>query len=299
MRISNFSPGRALSLLDVRFLAVCLPLVAALGTLVPVVALGAAGAAGQTSPPVDQKRQAPSPTFPKPAPAGPLSGTLPAAQSIIDRYIEAIGGRKAVLAHTSSHVTGTMSVEGSGVSGVLDVYAATPDKALMKINLGGIGEVIEGFDGTNGWSVSPITGPMLAIGKELEQKKFDAAFYADLHEPGRYASMKTVEKIAFEGRPCYKVSLMRKDGGEDLELFDVQTGLKVAAILTRESPMGPIAATQSQTDYKKFGNVLVPTTLKATTMGVVQVFTISTLEFDTVAPSVFEPPAAIKALLAK
>src|SRR4051812_18527590 len=43
------------------------------------------------------------------APAAP-STALPSARSIIDRYVEAIGGRKAILAHTSTHASGTMSM---------------------------------------------------------------------------------------------------------------------------------------------------------------------------------------------
>ena len=248
--------------------------------------------------------QAPAPSTPapatkgaKPSPATTPTAALPSARSIIDRHIAAVGGRKAILAHTSSHATGTMTVAGSGITGVLDVYSAKPDKSLVKINLGGIGDVFEGFNGTHAWSVSPITGPMLTQGKELAEKKFDADFYSDLHEDARYASMKTVEKIAFEGRPCYKVSLIRKDGGEDIELYEVETGLKAGAIVTRESQMGPMTVTQVHSDYKKLGGMLLATTMKQTAMGVEQVLKITTVEFDNVSPSMFDLPAPIKALI--
>ena len=249
--------------------------------------------------------QAPAPS--KPAPAGqgakaPASApastaSLPSARSIIDRHIEAVGGRKAILSHTSSHATGTMTVAGAGITGVLDVYSAKPDKSLVKINLGGIGDVFEAFDGIHAWSVSPMTGPMLTQGKELAEKKFDADFYSDLHEEGRYASMKTIEKTTFEGRPCYKVSLVKKDGGEDVDFYDVETGLKAGAVVTRESQMGPMTVTQVHSDYKKFGGMLLATTMKQTAMGVEQVLKITSIEFDNVEPSTFDPPAQIKALI--
>jgi hypothetical protein len=252
-----------------------------------------------------QAPQAPAP--PKSAPAGPgakapaaapaSTASLPSARSIIDRHIEAVGGRKAILSHTSSHATGTMSVAGAGITGVLDVYSAKPDKSLVKINLGGIGDVFEAFDGIHAWSVSPMTGPMLTQGKELAEKKFDADFYNDLHEEGRYASMKTVEKTTFDGRPCYKVSLVKKDGGEDVDFYDVETGLKAGAVVTRESQMGPMTVTQVHSDYKKFGGMLMATTMKQTAMGVEQVLKITSIEFDNVEPSTFEPPAQIKALI--
>jgi hypothetical protein len=109
--------------------------------------------------------------------------------------------------------------------------------------------------------------------------------------------MTTVEKTTFEGRPCYKVSLVRKVGGEDFEFYDAETGLKAGATGTRETPMGPMTVTQVQSDYKKFGGLLVPTTLKQTAMGADQVMKITSIEFDNVAPSIFEPPAQIKALI--
>lgn len=241
-----------------------------------------------------------APAPPRAAPARPAKaepGQLPSARIVIDRHLEAIGGRKAILAHASTHASGTMSMPSSGVSGTVDVYAARPDKALVKLSIAGIGEVLEGFDGVHAWSLSAITGPMLASGKELEQKKFDAAYDADLHDPARYRSMRTMEETTFDGRPCYKVSLVHLDGTEDLEYYDVKTRLKVATVASRESPMGPVQVTLSFGDYRKFGDLLVPTSMKQSTMGVQQVLTLSSVEFDTVAPSVFEPPAQIKAMI--
>lgn len=257
-----------------------------------VVALLAATAAAQTpaAPPAP-------PTPAAPRAAAPPGAALPSARTVIDRYIEAIGGRKAILGHTSTHASGTMSMASSGVSGSIDVYAARPDKSFVKLSIGGIGDVLEGFDGRFAWSVSAITGPMLASGKELAQKKFDAAYDADLHEPARYKSMRTVEQAPYDGRPCFKLSLVHLDGTEDIEYYDVATRLKVATVATRESPMGPVQVTVSFGDYRKFADLLVPTSMKQSTMGVQQVLTFTVVEFDKVPPLIFEPPAEIKAML--
>ena len=260
----------------------------------------------QTAQPATPPKQAPvppkqAPETTKKAPAAKEkaaeSPDLPSARSVIDRHVKAIGGRAAVLGHTSTHMTGTMTMSGAQITGVLDIYLAKPDKALLKIDLGGIGVVYDGFNGVHAWSLSPITGPMLTQGKELEQKKFDADFYSDLHEEGRYASMKTVEKTTFEGRPCYKVSLIRKDGSEDIEFYDTETGLLAGGTKTRESQMGSVTITFVQSDYKKFGDLLVATTMKQTAMSVDQLLKITSVEFDNVPPSTFEPPAQIKALI--
>ena len=44
-----------------------------------------------------------------------------------------------------------------------------PNQQLTTINISGIGEIKEGFDGTNGWELNPMTGPALKKGVALEQ----------------------------------------------------------------------------------------------------------------------------------
>jgi hypothetical protein len=260
-----------------------------LGALVPVSG-ARAQAATQPAPAV--------PPRPAPAPAPERDAALPSARQVIDRHIAAIGGRAAILARTSSHASGSMSIPSTGMTGSVDVFAAKPDKSLFRMTIGGIGAIEEGFDGTIGWSLSPMTGPALVQGKELEQKRFESDFFSDLHPDERYDAMWTVEKTDFEGRPCYKVRLVRRgSSSEEFEFYDVETGLKAGGISTRESPMGPITSTSVESNYRKFGPLLQPTTIKATAMGLQQVITIANVEYDNVDPAVFEPPATIKALV--
>ena len=61
--------------------------------------------------------------------------------------------------------------------------------------------------------------------------------------------------------------------------------------------MGKVTTTSVEGDYKKFGNVLQATTMVQKMMGVEQKLTLSTVEYDNVAPSAFELPAPIKALI--
>ena len=230
-------------------------------------------------------------------PASPAPSALPSARSVIDRHIEAIGGRKAVLGRSSTRAAGTISVPSAGLTGTVEVLAAKPNKTLMRISIGGIGDIEEGFNGTVGWSLSAITGPALLEGKQLEQRRFDSDFFGELHDDARYESMTTVEETEFEGRSCYKLRLVRKGGGEDFEFYDVKTGLKAGSISTRTIPMGDVTSTTVESDYRRFGNVLTATSITLTGMGMQQLLKLNAVEIDSVDPSVFEPPAPIKALL--
>jgi hypothetical protein len=223
--------------------------------------------------------------------------SLPAARTIVDRHIKEVGGREAILAQTTTYATGTVSLPAAGLTGKLEAFHAKPNKFLQRMTLPGIGEIEEGFDGTVGWSISPLTGPTLLDGKQLEQRKFDADFFHELKANDRYESMTTLEKTTFEGRPAYKIRLLKKGGEEDFEFYDAETGLKAGTISTRDSPMGPMESTLAWTDYKKFGGLLQPATTKVSVMNTQMILAITTVEYGKVDPSVFTLPPAIKALI--
>jgi len=222
---------------------------------------------------------------------------LPSAKSIIDRHIEASGGRQTIQNRSSMQGVGTLAMPANGISGKIEIFAAKPNLLLVRTSVEGIGEMSEGFDGNIAWSMTPMTGPMLASEKEREQKRLDADFFGDLNVEKKYKAIKTVEKTVFGGKPSYKVSLTRHDGTEDFEYFDVETGLKSGRQVTRETPMGALTVTATMTEYKKFGGTLVPTTIKQNIMGMEQIITLSSVEYDKVDAAVFQLPPAIKALI--
>jgi len=226
----------------------------------------------------------------------PAAAALPDARTLVNRHVQAIGGRAVILAHKSMHATGMLSMPASGITGPIEVFGLAPDRVLVKASVQGIGEITDGYDGIHGWSVNPMTGPTLKTGKELEQTKLDADFYSELRDPKKY-TLKTVAKEVFDGRECYKVSVKRTDGSEDFDFYDAATGLRAGSINTRETQMGAMTVSNTEAGYKKFGKLTQATVLTQKVMGVEQKITLDTVEYDSVAPSVFAPPAAIKALI--
>jgi hypothetical protein len=223
---------------------------------------------------------------------------LPDAREIINRHIQAVGGREAILGHKSMHATGTLSIASAGITGPLEIFgAANPNRVSFKASVPGIGDIMEGFDGSHGWSMSPMTGPMLKVGRELSQVKLDADFYGELRDAASYPDVKTIEKTTFDGRPCYKVSLKRIDGIEDFDFYDVASGLRAGSINTRETPNGVLTMTSIEGNYKKIGKLSQAMSVTQQVMGIEQKITLTTVEYDTVDALAFEPPAAIKALI--
>ena len=110
--------------------------------------------------------------------------------------------------------------------------------------LAGLGDVVEGLDGAYGWDLSAVTEPMLRAGIELEERRLDSDFDSELTDESRYSSITTVEQTQFAERPCYKVRLARNAGTEDIEFYDVSTGLKAGSTRVRQSPRGAVTRTR-------------------------------------------------------
>jgi outer membrane lipoprotein-sorting protein len=221
---------------------------------------------------------------------------LPAARAIVDRFIAETGGKDAMAKHLSRRAVGRITMPAQGVEGEVEIISARPDLMRLRMTIAGIGEIQSGYDGKIAWSVNPLTGPMLMQGKSLEQTRADADFDAALHPDAQFKTLETVEKTTFEGRPAYKVRAVRTTGDEDFEFFDAENGLMLGAIVTRESPMGPVKATHVTSDYKDFGGVKIASKVIQRVMGTEQVITISEVEYDKVEKTAFAPPPAIQAL---
>lgn len=227
------------------------------------------------------------------------AGALPDAKSILARHAEAAGGLANFKARKSTKVIGSMTFPANGMVASMETYAARPNKRYMKMVVAGVGEFLEGFDGTHAWSMDPLNGPRLAEGEEAAQKALDADMDLELDPASKYSRLETLEKTTFDGRECYKVSLVRKDGVEDIDFYDVATGLKAGSINARLSPMGKIQGTTTIKEYTTFGGLKIASLFHVSAMGQEIVTTVKSVEFDAVDPSVFELPAQIKALIKK
>jgi hypothetical protein len=257
-----------------------------------VLAVLAAGAVGAQPPPAPPPIQSAPPSEPAPTPPG-----LPSAETILQKYRDAIGGEAAIRRHTSRRFKGTFEIPAQGMKGDLTVTAMAPNLMTVVVTLPGLGELRRGFDGRVAWSVDPAIGPRLLEGREADEFKHSADFYDDLHEPSKFKSITVVGKGPFEGQECYEVKLVRDSGFEYTEYFSVDSGLIVGGKLKASSQMGEVPVTTVSGEYKAFDGVLVPTVTKQKMMGLEQVVTITSVSFDPVDASEFALPPPIQALV--
>lgn len=225
------------------------------------------------------------------------TATLPTARQVIDAYVKAIGGREALTARKSVKSTATLEVPAAGIKADIESSTMAPNKMLVKTTMPGLGELMQGFDGTTAWAIDPMQGARVLAGPELEQMKSQADFLSELRDPAGFTSMDVVADTTFEGRPAYKLRLVRKTGEEVREFYDKETKLLLGTQNTVQTGMGPIEATTIRQDYKQMGGLLVPSKSVQRANGQEFVITVLSSEANTVDPTVFDLPAQIKALV--
>jgi hypothetical protein len=223
--------------------------------------------------------------------------TLPSAQAVVDRSIDAAGGASAFEAIKSIRARGTVSIPSQKMSGEFEMLAARPNKTLTRVTMAGIGSLEEGFDGKVGWSIDPVSGPAVMVGRALADRADEAWFDAPLHAPDFVKSVTMVGREAFDQRPAYRIKVVLVSGGEQEELFDAETGLQIGLEARRETPFGSAPTTTIHRDYQKHGAILLPTTQVERILGIEQVVTFTSYEFNTVPGHAFDLPAAVKALI--
>jgi hypothetical protein len=229
--------------------------------------------------------------------AGQSASPLPAARDLVARHVKAIGGAAAFAKVTSIRATGTFEMAAQGITGNLEMLLARPAKMLLRVDIPAVGHVESGYDGTVGWSIDPLSGPMLLSGRQLSELADDAWFEDALHAPDHVKSLTTVAQTEFDKRPAYKVHVVYKSGNEQDEYFDAQTGFEIGSEGMRDTQMGVVPASTVLRDYQRFGPLMQPTTLVQRTMGIEQVLHLTSFEYDVVPANAFVPPPVIKALI--
>jgi hypothetical protein len=217
-----------------------------------IVLLAAAAAMGQTQP-KDSK-----------APDSKPADGLPSVDQILDKYVQAIGGKAAVQKVTSMAMKGTFEVPAFGASGTVERYSKAPNKMVIIVEIGGFGTVQQGYNGTAGWAQDPQNGMRDLAGKELAQTKREADVHRDIKFKELYPKMVVVGKDKVADRDVYVIEATPGDTGPEKMYFDVQSGLLVRTDLTAYNAGEEVANQTFLEDYKDVDGLKVPTTIRQT-----------------------------------
>jgi photosynthetic reaction center cytochrome c subunit len=204
-------------------------------------------------------------TAPPPPPVS-ANSTLPTADAILAKYLDAVGGKAALEKILTREQTGAMHV-GSQPGGhdagdaadqqfPITIYSEAPDKRISKTKMNGT-ESVTAYNGTAGWLSTPGgVRPMNAT--EGQAASIDAQLHFASALPQLYTDFRVRPGDPIDGKATYMVSANGKDQLPLRLYFDQQTGLLLRLIRYAETPLGRLPTQIDYADYRKADDVTIP-----------------------------------------
>ena len=188
----------------------------------------------------------------------------PTVDSILARHLEAVGGKEAMQKVHSRLIQVRIESESIG-NGEGEIYAKAPDRQRSHIELGGLGAVDEGFDGTVAWAKSAMEGVRVKTGDELAKVRREAQFNPELKLKSLYPDLayKGMEKVGDED--AWVLESRPSATSKERFWFSAKTVLLVRIESEYEGPQGVINANLFPGDYKVFDGLKLPCAMKLKT----------------------------------
>lgn len=201
------------------------------------------------------------PTPPKPIEKGIT------VETILEKYINAIGGKEKVAAVKDLVMNMTGNIP-NGPAIITTITKKAPNKSIQEVKV--MGNIMQKVvvDGTN--AVSNSRGQETSLkDAELQQALAKAAIFYELDpkKAGLKASLAGTEKI--NGKDCTKIEYSIGEA-KWTEYYENTTGLKFRTTETRKSPTGDLQTSVDYADYKETDGVKFPSSIKQN-MGQMQI----------------------------
>lgn len=173
------------------------------------------------------------------------------AKQIIDKNIEITGGL------TNWKLLNSILLQGKVILGVseeypLKIYQQRPNLTKTVITVGKKENVVEGYDGKNGYSMNYVVNK-LQVQKDYVAESFDTDFI-DFENKGFSAQVLGKEKVG--ERECFKVELI-KNVNKTVYFFDVQNFFLLKEVKKDE--------TLIYSEFKKVNGLIMPFRIEAST----------------------------------
>ncbi len=201
----------------------------------------------------------------KQAGAQKATDTAPTVDQILNKYVEALGGKAAIEKYTSRVTKGSFEIAAYGASGTVEIYEKAPDKNLAVIDVSGYGTIQEGYDGKTAWAQDPQSGLREKEGEELASTKIDSQLFKNLRLKELYPKMEFKGKEKFGEREVYIVEATPEGASPEKWYFDTQTGLLVRADSVRITPQGTANIHAYMSDYRDVDGIKIPFSMKQST----------------------------------
>lgn len=215
--------------------------------LVAVLACNRGDSSTQDAPPTPSASDTPTKSVDPPVPTDAETSDQAAAQKILDRAVEAVGGRDKLENLASFHYSGTISIKDQAIEGTIELWWKAGDFYTVQ-KIPGLGVIEAGKSGEQLWSRDPFLGLRELTGVEAHQQRWASSpmLASDWQTYFDHARVKPSDDQKLE------LVELRTDGDHaPVTLgFHPETGLLETQSFVQKSPMGDTPVTSVMSDYR-------------------------------------------------
>jgi len=176
-------------------------------------------------------------------------------KTVIQAYINAIGGEKALRDVRDMKTVSKMSVQGMEIEMVS--LQKAPNKVKIEQKMMGNILSLQVFNGEKG-KVKSMMGEQVLEGEQANELKEGADMFPELKMLENSNNLELVSVDDVDGKEAYKMNISKPNGTATVVYFDVKTGLKIKEITP--TPQGAVSV--SYEDYTDFDGVKIPVNRK-------------------------------------
>lgn len=206
--------------------------------------------------------------------------SLPSLETVLQKYVAAIGGRDALSKATTRVTKGRVDIVGVRRGGRMESFLRAPNKSLTVINFEPHLMTKQGFDGQSGWAFSKSLGMRNLNGPELAALASDSDFYRDLKFREVYATTKLLGKTKSGFRELYVLKAVPRAGAAENFYFDVESGLLFRRDTTRRTSEGLVRTVIYYSDWREVDGIRLPFSITESMPNMTLEFTIEDVKHN-------------------
>lgn len=181
------------------------------------------------------------PVFSKPIPTGV------SAQSVMDSYLKAIGGKDNAKNIKSTLSSANVTVQGAPFPITAELKVMTPNKESMEMSAQGMGVIMkQKWNGQSGYAEQAGQKKPMSDKEVADKKAEGSSLFPELNYNASETTLESI--VAIEGADNYKIKVT-KGGKDSFRYYDTNTGLLTRAESTTEVQGKSIT---SVIDYGKY-----------------------------------------------
>jgi hypothetical protein len=185
----------------------------------------------------------------------------PAADQVLDKYVQAIGGAQRLASFTSFAAKGSYLGFDDQAKSALEIFAKAPGQRTTIIHTLS-GDSTTTYDGRAGWIAAPETEkpvPLLAItGQELDGVKLEVELLFPTRIKQALGKWRVGPPATLGDREVAVVQGTTAAGATATLCFDAKSGLLIRLVRFSESPVGRIVTQVDYADYRDVSGVKMP-----------------------------------------